>query len=115
MMFYQRAAALNRERHQKLRIEPLPEHFAFAAKTNALLLASTEIGEAARDHPIVFIGQEGAPFALAVLVGLRDNENLLVDEQGRWETNAYIPAFARSYPFGLSAGQDNSVLTVVVD
>ena len=115
MIFYQRAIALNRERHQKLHIEPVADHFAFAAKTNAVLLASTEIAEAARDHPIVFAGEAGGPFALAALVGLRDDENLLVDETGRWETNTYIPAIARSYPFALAGDDTASVLTVCVD
>lgn len=79
MLFYERAGALNRERHQKLRIEPVPNRFTFAAKTNAMLLASTELAEAARDYPIVFVGQEGGPFSLAALVGLRNDENLMVD------------------------------------
>jgi hypothetical protein len=115
MLFYERAVALNRDRHQKLRMEPLPDHYAFAAKTNAVLLASTELAEAARDHPIVFVGPQGGPFALAALVGLRNNENLLVDETGKWDPQTYIPAFARRYPFVLAEGEDKSVLTVCVD
>ena len=115
MLFYQRAVALDRKRHHKLRIEPLADHFSFASQTNAMLLASTEIADASRDYPIVFVGQEGGPFTLAALVGLRENENLLVDANGRWETNAYVPAFARRYPFVLAEGKDDAVLTVCVD
>lgn len=115
MLFYERAVALNRDRHQKLRMEALPNHFAFAAKTNAVLLASTELAEAARDYPIVFVGPQDGPFALAALVGLRNNENLLVGETGTWEPQTYIPAFARRYPFVLAEGEDKSVLTVCVD
>lgn len=115
MLFYERATALNRERHQNLRIRPVPNHFAFAAKTNAMLLASTELGEASRDYPIVFVGQEGGPFTLAALVGLRNDENLMVDAQGNWEQGTYVPAFARRYPFVLAEGDDKQVLTVCVD
>lgn len=115
MLFYERAVALNRERHQKLRMEPVSSHFAFAAKTNAVLLASTEMAEAARDYPIVFVGPEGGPYALAALVGLRNDENLLVDSDGKWDTTTYVPAFARRYPFVLAEGDDKSVLTVCVD
>ena len=115
MLFYERAVALNRERHQKLRMNALPDHYAFAAKTNAVLLASTELAEAARDCPIVFVGPEGGPFALAALVGLRNDENLLVDDAGRWDPQTYVPAFARRYPFVLAEGEDKSVLTVCVD
>ena len=115
MLFYERAIALNRDRHQKLRIEPSPNHFAFAAKTNAMLLASTELAEASRDYPIVFVGEQGGPFSLAALVGLRNDENLMVDESGAWDQTAYVPAFARRYPFVLAEGDDKSVLTVCVD
>ena len=115
MLFYERAIALNRERHQKLKLEPTPNHFAFSAKTNAMLLASTELAEAARDYPIVFVGQAGGPFTLAALVGLRNNENLLVDAAGKWEPGTYVPAFARRYPFVLAEGDDKSILTVCVD
>jgi hypothetical protein len=115
MLFYERAIALNRERHQKLRLEPTPNHFAFSAKTNAMLLASTELAEAARDYPIVFVGQAGGPFTLAALVGLRNSENLLVDAAGKWEPGTYVPAFARRYPFVLAEGDDKAVLTVCVD
>lgn len=115
MLFYERAVALNRERHQKLRLEPAAAHFAFAAKTNAILLASTELPEAARDYPIVFVGTAGGPFTLAALVGLRKDENLLVDSAGQWDANSYVPAFARRYPFVLAEGEDKSILTVCVD
>ena len=115
MLFYERAIALNRERHQNTRIEPLPNHFGFAAKTNAMLLASTELAEACRDYPIVFVGQEGGPFSLAALVGLRNNENLMIDAAGLWEQGSYVPAFARRYPFVLAEGEDKSQLTVCVD
>lgn len=115
MLFYERATALNRDRHQKLKLKPAPNHYAFAAKTNAVLLSSTELPEAARDYPIVFVGQPGGPFSLAALVGLRNDENLLVDASGNWEEGAYVPAFARRYPFVLAEGEDNSVLTVCVD
>ena len=115
MLFYERAVALNRERHQKLRLTPAENHFAFAARTNAMLLASTELREAARDYPIVFVGAEGGPYTLAALVGLRNDENLLVDPSGKWDANFYVPAFARRYPFVLAEGDDKSVLTVCVD
>lgn len=115
MLFYERAVALNRDRHQKLRMDALPDHYAFAAKTNAVLLASTELAEAARDYPIAFVGPQGGPFALAALVGLRNDENLLVDDDGKWDPQTYIPAFARRYPFVLAEGEDKSVLTVCVD
>jgi hypothetical protein len=115
LMFYERPVALNRERHKRTRLAVLPDHYRFAAKTNAVPIASTEFAEAARDYPIVFVGEEGGPFNVAALVGLRDAENLLVDAEGRWSAGCYVPAFARRYPFVLAQGEDKERLTVCVD
>lgn len=115
IMFYERPVALNRERHLKLRLSVVPNHFQFAANTNAVPIASSEFAEASRDYPIVFVGNEGGPFNVAALVGLRDNENLMVDEQGRWAEGHYIPAFARRYPFVLATTEGEDRLTVCID
>ena len=117
-LFYERPVILNRERHKHTRLAPAVNHFAFAARTNALPIATTEFGEAARHYPIVFVGEEGGPFGVAALVGLTRDENLLVDAQGRWATGTYVPAFARRYPFVLARGvqgQPEDQLTVCVD
>ena len=95
MLFYERPVALNRERHRLLRLAPAANHYGFAARTNAVPIASTEFAEAARDYPIVFVGEEGGPFNVAALVGLRDQQNLMVDGEGQWATGCYVPAFAR--------------------
>lgn len=116
IMFYARPVALNRDRHLKLKLAVAPNHFAFAAKTNAVPIASNELIEAARDYPIVFVGEEGGPFNVAALVGLRNNENLMVDTEGRWAPGTYIPAFARRYPFVLArTPESEQQLTVCVD
>jgi hypothetical protein len=115
LMFYERPVALNRERHKALRLAQSENHFAFAANTNALPIASGEFAEAARDYPIVFVGAEGGPFNVAALVGLRDRQNLMVDARGRWAPGSYVPAFARRYPFVLARGNGEDTLTVCID
>lgn len=117
-LFYERPVILNRERHRHSRLAPAPSHFAFAARANALPIATTEFGEAARHYPIVFVGEEGGLFGVAALVGLTRDENLLVDAQGRWAAGTYVPAFARRYPFVLAhgvEGQPQDQLTVCID
>ncbi|WP_247596912.1 SapC family protein [Hydrogenophaga sp. PAMC20947] len=89
---------------------------SFAKNTNSVLLAATEMAEAAKDYPIVFIGKENGPFTLAAMVGLRDGENLFVESNGQWQTGTYVPAFARRYPFVLAENdEDDTHLTVCVD
>ena len=115
MIFYEKAVALNRELHQNLKIQLRANQFSFAKKTNSVLIAGSELAEAGRDYPIVFVGAESGPFTLAALVGLNDQENVLVGEDGRWEANTYIPAFIRRYPFVLADNEGGEALTVCVD
>lgn len=115
MIFYENAVPLNREQHQGLRVKAGSNDYGFAARTNSLLLAGTEIVEAARDYPVVFIGSEGQ-FTLAALVGLAGQRNLFVNAEGHWTPHAYLPAFVRRYPFVLAqATSADESLTVCVD
>ncbi|RYX90328.1 MAG: SapC family protein [Comamonadaceae bacterium] len=115
LIFYERAIALNRERHQKLKIQPKADHFSFAKSTNSVLVAASEFAAASREYPVVFVGQEGGPFTLAALVGLNDKENVMVGGDGRWEPDTYIPAFIRRYPFVLAGPEGAEELTVCID
>lgn len=116
MIFYQKPTALNRERHRKLKLDVTVGNFSFATKTNSVLIASTEMVDAALSYPVVFVGKAGGPYTVAAMVGLNDQENLYVDADGQWETDCYMPAFVRRYPFVLAEGDDaNADLTVCVD
>lgn len=115
LMFYERPVPLNRDRHQALKLAVRADHFKFASQTNAVPITSTEFIDAARDYPIVFVGEEGGPMNVAALVGLRQNENLMVDADGQWTPGTYIPAFARRYPFVLAKTEQDDRLTVCID
>lgn len=115
MIFYERTVPLNRASHQNLKLRPNPDYFTFASQTNSVLLAASEFPDALRDYPIVFVGQEGGPFAVVALVGFADKENLMVDASGRWEAGTYVPAFIRRYPFILATDNDDDNMTVCID
>ncbi|HEY9134004.1 MAG TPA: SapC family protein [Dyella sp.] len=117
VLFYERPVPLNRTQHKDLRLKGL-QSLKFAAKVHSVPLTGVEFAPAARDMPILFAGatmEEAGPMAL---LGLRQNENLFVDENGVWEANAYVPAFVRRYPFVLAekpAGQEGDDFTVFLD
>lgn len=115
MIFYEKAVALDRARHQGLKVHTRPGHFPFADKANSVFLADSEFPQAAQDYPIVFVGTAGAPFSAVALLGLTANENLLLGADGAWELGAYVPAFVRRYPFVLSGEAGAESLTVCVD
>lgn len=101
LLLYQRPTLLRQDEHRNLKLSYNASDFSFAAQSNSFLLAASEIPEASLQYPIVFIGKDGGPYSLAVLVGLTDRQNLFVSAQGQWAGDSYVPAFVRRYPFVL--------------
>jgi hypothetical protein len=64
----------------------------------ALPLSYTEFAVACRDYPIAFIGGDGNFIAMAVL-GMENQQNLFVTQDGGWDAGVYLPAYVRRYPF----------------
>jgi hypothetical protein len=113
LLFYQKPIALNRETHKNLKVRSMPS-FAYAAGINSVPLTCNEFAAAARQLPILFVPdarQQPSPIAL---LGLRRDENLFVEADGRWSGN-YIPAFIRRYPYVLIEGNVPNELTVGID
>ncbi len=114
LLFYRRPVILNREEHARLRVKAAVGGFSFANAVNSVPLAGIEFSDACRSLPIVFSDNpDGKGFPLA-LVGLRQDENLLVDADGKW-LGDYIPAFVRRYPFVLQEKPDASDFSVLID
>lgn len=117
VFFYERPVPLNRTQHKDLRLKPMP-NVRFAAATHSVPLTGAEFPAAARDLPILFAGTDVADAGPMALLGLRQNENLLVDAEGRWAPDTYVPAFVRRYPFILAekpADQPGDDFTVFLD
>ena len=101
VLFYERPVPLNREAHKDLRLKPTL-NLGFSAKAHSVPLASIEFPLAAHHFPILFAGTGIDDLNPIGLLGIRKNENLLLDENGHWAHNVYIPAFVRRYPFVLA-------------
>lgn len=117
ILFYERPVPLNRVQHKDLRIKGLLD-FRFASKVHSVPLTGVEFAAAARQLPILFAGPNPAEAGPIALLGLRQDENLFVDAEGRWAANVYVPAFVRRYPFVLAEkppGQPGDDFTVFLD
>lgn len=117
VLFYEHPVPLNRAAHKDLRLKGVP-NLKFAMNAHSVPITGVEFGVAARDLMIVFAGTDAASAGPMALLGLRQNENLYVDADGRWEQNIYIPAFVRRYPFVLAekpADQPGDDFTVFLD
>ncbi|RAZ91303.1 SapC family protein [Mesorhizobium hawassense] len=111
-LFYLKPEALNPIRHGSLGLIARAD-FGFARSAHAIPIAASEMPGAMRSYPIVFIGPAKAP---VIITGVRQNENLFVDADGRWTEPHYIPAYVRRYPFILAdESAASGRLTLCVD
>ena len=111
-LFYARPSALHPQRHKGLSLRR-PFRFEFARVGNAIPITSAEFAQAQRDYPIVFAD---APLPMPVAVtGIEDGVNLMVDQDGGWRRDAYVPAYVRRYPFLFAEHPRTRALTLCID
>jgi hypothetical protein len=112
MLMYNNIVPLNKERHRDLRLRI--DNADFSRSMHYVPMAGVELFHAARDLAVVFAGKDEQSLGLVALLGIREGENLYLNEQGRWEPGTYIPAYVRRYPFVL-AQRDAENVTVCFD
>lgn len=111
-MFYTSPRPLDRAKDGNVRLSR-PTHFRFAANTNAVPLLIDEFPMAAAYYPIVFAA---GPLPIpAAVVGLKNDNNLFIDAQGRWQAGSYLPAYVRRYPFILMDDPDRKQFVLCID
>jgi hypothetical protein len=111
LLIYERAVPVSPRRHKEISIKS-GNDYGFAKNVNSVPLMSVEFDRACAEYAIVFAG-EGASIMPVALLGVRDNENLYVDEKGGWNAK-YVPAFVRRYPFVFSS-TDGANFTLCID
>ena len=77
-------------------------------------LTAVEFRNAAKEYPIVFVSGSENEVVPIVVMGIRDEENLYVDDEGKWQAK-YVPALVRQYPFVFSTYDDGQTLTLCID
>lgn len=94
---------------QKVRLLAQGDVPEFVQRGNAVPISHTEFQPIARHYPIVFTtADQGKTYAAVAVLGLSAGENLFFGE-GRWSSGAYIPAYARRYPFCMARVNVNKV------
>ncbi|MDC7676313.1 SapC family protein [Asticcacaulis machinosus] len=111
VLFYKTPEPLSPELHANLGISASSTPHAFVAETNVVPLTVAEFPAAALSYPIVFIGESRMPVAA---MGLTQGQNVFVSDAGVFRSDAYLPAFARRYPFVFAndEGQERMILCV---
>lgn len=113
MFLFERPELMNKEQHGDLGFQKIEKRFNYCAKARAVPVTVSEIPAAMKDYPIIFVSGE-SPIPLAV-VGLIDDVNLFIDENGNWEENRYVPGYVRRYPFGVATENSGERLAIVID
>ncbi|HSG88854.1 MAG TPA: SapC family protein [Pseudomonadales bacterium] len=102
---------LSVEAHGDLGLTPSDAPFAFTATSRGMPLTLGEFRSAQRHFPIVFTDADN-PVPLAA-IGLKEERNLFLDAEGRWDERVYMPAYLRSHPFALAkAAEDRYALVI---
>jgi len=112
LLIYERAVPVNQNQHRNLAVKAGTD-YGFAKEVNSVPLLAAEFEPASSEYAIVFAGQDKEIMPCALL-GVRDQENLYVDDKGAWNAK-YIPAFVRRYPFVFSSGDNGETFTLCVD
>lgn len=110
-LFYNNPMPLDSKAHGAL---SLKKNFGldFTKGVNAVPVNVIEMAQICHFYPIAFSPDDNAtPVAI---LGLRDNENLFLTDDGRWE-QAYVPAYIRRYPFIFSETPETDQLTLCID
>ncbi len=112
-LFYRKPAPLDAKLHANFALKK-DFGLGFTKEVNAVPVNLIELPQICHFYPIAFSPDANAtPVAI---LGLRDNENLFVSgKKNEWETDMYIPAYIRRYPFIFSEMPGSDQLSLCVD
>jgi hypothetical protein len=111
-MVYANAVPVTHARHGSWSVEAGTD-FGFSKSVNSVPLTAVEFPSAASEYVIIFAGA-GDAVVPAVLLGIRDQENLYLNDDGGWKAK-YVPAFLRRYPFVFSSQDEGKTFTLCID
>ena len=109
LLIYRSAVPVTGARHFDCSIEARQD-YGFSGDVNSVPLMAVEFPSAASEYPIVFVAPDNDVLP-AVILGLRDKQNLFVADNGTWDAK-YVPAFVRRYPFVFSKDDDKFLLCI---
>ena len=96
VLFYKQLEPFSKENHGPLGVSLSANPYDYLAGTYAVPLTADEFQYAAVCYPIVFARQSKIPLAL---MGPFPGVNVFIAQDGAMDPDAYVPAFARRYPF----------------
>ena len=104
---FEKIEPLDHSKHQDLRLSRI-NSFTFAEQTSAVKISFSEMRQASRYYPIVFL--KNNIHLPQVLLSLETGKNNFIDDAGNWKV-PYVPVYFRLYPFTLARiqGQEDKL------
>lgn len=112
LLFFSRPELLTTQDHGDLGINPSAQSFDFVKSVRGVPITVAEMPNVQRDYPIVF--SSGDKPSLVAAVGIIEDQNLFVGDDGQWAPDTYIPAYLRCYPFTVIPHSEGQ-LAVAID
>lgn len=109
-LFYKDPAPITLERHATAGLAT-EENYLFSKSANNVPITASEIIEASKDYPVVFTAAKN--IEMVAVIGLENNKNLMVNSDGMWAKDKYIPAYVRRYPFAFMQVDEEKLLLCV--
>lgn len=94
---YKNITVINKDDHKNLRFKHT-DTFGFASAVSHAPIVTGEFFAVCKSQPILFIKNDQQLMASAVL-GLKDGQNLFLDDKKRWKRTEYCPFVFKRYPF----------------
>ncbi len=109
---YKTVEPLNRTKHRNYGVKDIAAPYSFLKEWHFVPALAGEFSVACGSYPIIFLGDKRMP---VLVMGLRQGTNVFVTEDGHFDSDHYIPAYVRRYPFVSASNPQEQPSTVCVD
>lgn len=111
MFLYEQPELLTTEDHGGLGITPPEKPFEFARHVRGVPVVMAELSSVQKHYPIVFSEFENP--SLVAIVGVHEDLNLFVDDDGQWDRHSYVPSYLRCHPFAFARNEQDQYAVVI--
>ena len=111
MFLYTEPQLLSVEEHGHLGLKSSDRPYDFVRNIRVVPLAAAEISTAQKFYPVIFSDIKEP--ALLAVVGVDEDRNLFVDDNGQWDRATYVPSYIRCHPFALASSSGDQFAVVV--
>jgi hypothetical protein len=111
MFLYNKPALLTKEDHGDMGLSKPESPYDFTRDIKGLPIVTAEIQTAQKHYPVIFSDFENP--VLLTIVGIVDDSNLFVDDDGNWAQDSYIPSYVRCHPFALATRGEGEYAVII--